>query len=529
MSDQRKNLFKLSRNIVFITILTVGGFTLAYNIAQAALVTDATSPTSNTLSNPSANSLIYTTFNGSAGILLGGDTNLYRGGAGQLFTDGHFVVYGSGKNIQLGQGLTGIDGAGVIAISNVVTAPTAGTGGGQLYVEAGALKYRGSMGTVTTVASADYAEDLPVKGDVEHGDLVSLSNDPNPKSDDPTAPFLLGKSQGPYDQKLMGVVSSFAGDPKTYGFYQPVALVGRVPAKVSTENGPIAKGDPITSSSIPGVGMRATKQGRIIGIALEPYGGGGVGKIMIFVDRTWYLPQESRSLSKEEKDKLEPLIKAPAKALEKIPDFVEKAGLKVKDKVVEFSELFIEKLSTLEIVTEKLKAKSINTETISSDTIQLRDKATGDIYCVWIENGQWLQAKGECSTSSSSTQSQETMSSTTQSQKAVPSTPPIEVMRVQPGTTRGRGGGGGAPSATSSPPGGGGGASSATSSSPGEQGNQPATPPGQGNQPATPPGQEKEKDQGKSQQQSQQSASPQHQNESLLGNILKAIQNLFRR
>lgn len=46
-------------------------------------------------------------------------------------------------------------GVGVIGIANRSTAPTANpTGGGVLYVEAGALKYRGSSGTVTTIAAA---------------------------------------------------------------------------------------------------------------------------------------------------------------------------------------------------------------------------------------------------------------------------------------------------------------------------------------------------------------------------------------
>ena len=29
--------------------------------------------------------------------------------------------------------------------------------------------------------------------------------------------------------------------------------------------------------------------------------------------------------------------------------------------------------------------------------IQLRDQATGEIYCTWIENGEWKKVKGECS------------------------------------------------------------------------------------------------------------------------------------
>jgi len=47
-------------------------------------------------------------------------------------------------------------GQGVLAIANATTAPTSNpTGGGILYVSAGALKYRGSSGTVTSVANAD--------------------------------------------------------------------------------------------------------------------------------------------------------------------------------------------------------------------------------------------------------------------------------------------------------------------------------------------------------------------------------------
>lgn len=46
-------------------------------------------------------------------------------------------------------------GAKVMFIPNATTVPTTNpTGGGILYVEAGALKYRGSSGTVTTIAAA---------------------------------------------------------------------------------------------------------------------------------------------------------------------------------------------------------------------------------------------------------------------------------------------------------------------------------------------------------------------------------------
>jgi hypothetical protein len=46
-------------------------------------------------------------------------------------------------------------GVGVVGIANATTVPTTNpTGGGVLYVEGGALKYRGSSGTITTVANA---------------------------------------------------------------------------------------------------------------------------------------------------------------------------------------------------------------------------------------------------------------------------------------------------------------------------------------------------------------------------------------
>jgi len=53
----------------------------------------------------------------------------------------------------------------------------------------------------------------------------------------------------------------------------PIALKGRVPIKLSTENGPIKTGDKITLSSIPGVGMKATEADTVVGTALEDFDG----------------------------------------------------------------------------------------------------------------------------------------------------------------------------------------------------------------------------------------------------------------
>ncbi|MCA9361926.1 hypothetical protein KC906_00985, partial [Candidatus Kaiserbacteria bacterium] len=81
------------------------------------------------------------------------------------------------------------------------------------------------------------------------------------------------------DTPVIGIVSTKPGmtlgaDDKSLvegerGY--PVALTGRVPVKLSTENGPIKKGDVLMLSSLPGVAMKATGTGATIGIALEDF------------------------------------------------------------------------------------------------------------------------------------------------------------------------------------------------------------------------------------------------------------------
>lgn len=62
---------------------------------------------------------------------------------------------GSTFNVGIGTDTAFGSGARVIGIANATTVPTTNpSGGGILYVEAGALKYRGSSGTVTTIAPA---------------------------------------------------------------------------------------------------------------------------------------------------------------------------------------------------------------------------------------------------------------------------------------------------------------------------------------------------------------------------------------
>ena len=72
-------------------------------------------------------------------------------GTNQTLTDA--MTLDTLGNLLVGLTTAGTTAANTIQIANG-TAPTANVTGGQLYVEAGALKYRGSSGTVTTIANA---------------------------------------------------------------------------------------------------------------------------------------------------------------------------------------------------------------------------------------------------------------------------------------------------------------------------------------------------------------------------------------
>lgn len=83
------------------------------------------------------------------------DVTLYRDATARIRTDGDLAV---DKNVRVGLSSsnppTAGSGVGVIAIATAATLPSTNPSGGVLYVDAGALKYRGSSGTVTTLAVA---------------------------------------------------------------------------------------------------------------------------------------------------------------------------------------------------------------------------------------------------------------------------------------------------------------------------------------------------------------------------------------
>ena len=136
---------------------------------------------------------------------------------------------------------------------------------------------QGSLLRAYKVGGADLAEVYYGDTSYEEGTVVSVNSAINNG---------VKESSVSYDRTVVGVVSAKPGlviGDAGNGATNLVALSGRVPVKVNTENGEIKAGDYLTTSSTPGVAMKATKSGAIIGTALTDFGGEGTGEVIVFV------------------------------------------------------------------------------------------------------------------------------------------------------------------------------------------------------------------------------------------------------
>jgi len=92
-------------------------------------------------------------------------------------------------------------------------------------------------------------------------------------------------------QNILGVVATKPGVLMSSNLLnsKPVALAGRVPVKISLENGPIKIGDYLTASkTVPGAATKALSSGNVVGRALEAYSENSTGgKLLAFVEFGW--------------------------------------------------------------------------------------------------------------------------------------------------------------------------------------------------------------------------------------------------
>lgn len=162
-----------------------------------------------------------------------------------------------------------LDGSGNVGIGTTTPAYTLDVAG-KIHTSAGITFPDGNTQTVAFDPSncgADYAEAINVTGDrtkYEPGDILVI---------DPTTPGKFLKSSQPYSSMVSGIYSTKPGfvgrkepaDPSTSAQEVPMAMVGRVPTKVSAENGPIKVGDLLVTSSTLGYAMKGTDRNQMLG------------------------------------------------------------------------------------------------------------------------------------------------------------------------------------------------------------------------------------------------------------------------
>lgn len=160
-----------------------------------------------------------------------------------------------------------------------------------IQINSGGLTFSGATGTQTTpwtgvLCGGDYAEAVNAKGSLktyEPGDVLVIGDDADGE---------VQKSVEPYSTMVAGI---FATKPGVIGRRQtlrkedeelPMAMIGIVPTKVTTENGPIHRGDLLVTSSTIGYAMKGTDRSRLVGAVIGKAMGSldsGTGVIEVLV------------------------------------------------------------------------------------------------------------------------------------------------------------------------------------------------------------------------------------------------------
>ncbi|MEZ4677800.1 MAG: hypothetical protein R2932_26645 [Caldilineaceae bacterium] len=187
-----------------------------------------------------------------------------------------------------------------LVVDNNISVGNSITANGKITADQGFNGRCGPNNTNPVICNSDVAETFGTDERIDAGNLVVFI------PEDREVPAVR-RSTEPYEGALVGVVSTDPGlvfdqgetrlsgdnrnlitDHKTV-----VAMVGRVPTKFSLENGPIAVGDPLTSSSTPGAAMKATQAGQIIGYAMQSSDAATDGKLLVWLQLGMYIPGET--------------------------------------------------------------------------------------------------------------------------------------------------------------------------------------------------------------------------------------------
>jgi hypothetical protein len=327
-----------STNFSATSILSVGS---AMNFLGRSTTTLVVSDTAWVIAtNTAATAAPLMSFNNSAGTstiqFFGATTTGLTAGVGQGIPMGNFVLIGDGR---APASINILKGGLCVAVDGWCTASTTGR-----------ISSRSSY-----IGASDLAEMYKAEEHVEPGDVVAI-----------TSGIGIKKALSGGKDRMMGVVSTNPGivlgtipDEQSRIGDTPIALTGRVPVKVSTENGVIHAGDYLALSSLPGVAAKAIKAGSVVGQALEDYSGSGVGKVMTFVKNSYY-----SGLSLDNFPGLTTSgVSIPEALLIALKD-----GARTTSAIS--SDLTVDRmLAAVEIITPKIYAGFVSAEVIESPTI----------------------------------------------------------------------------------------------------------------------------------------------------------------
>ena len=165
---------------------------------------------------------------------------------------------------------------------------------------------------------------------------------------------------------------------------KPVALAGRVPVKVSLEGGPIAIGDRIALSSVPGVGKKAADGDSTVGTALEAYSG-GADPITVFVQNRQYVALSAQAAA------------AGGISMSDVYAGLSSMGATITNGLATFKSIVADKLTASVASVDSFTAADATIGTLRIESgFQIKDRDTGDVYCVTSRSGALVEEKGAC-------------------------------------------------------------------------------------------------------------------------------------
>ena len=273
-----------------------------------------------------------------------------------------------------------------------------------------AEKYPAADSTIEAGDIVMVAETISLEEEAKRErDITKLRDEYGGENIDPKVlfPASVARAESAYKQRIIGVISTQPGvllsDTTGLKFetkFVPVALAGRIPVKVNNEGGEIKIGDKITISSVSGVGKKAAEGEGHLAISLENFSG-VEGKVMAFINLGYsnldnaatQLASSDASTTSGSSTFGEPWgisIDTGKVYTSYIVDLQNNDIIRVRNILSESGNYSISEAGKL--IIEEIEAKRLKVES----GVTTRDRATGEYYCIYVDNGVLTSSQGEC-------------------------------------------------------------------------------------------------------------------------------------